>query len=187
MEKVAQISAVWTQTGRRVSGEHSVLFEKLPEAERGWAARGGYPSYAKQNPTEREGRHFSWSPAGQSKKSPPEGLGNHNDLRREDRVAELVHHQGPPWCPCPFPKLGQMEEEVPGVEQKAPQGPTREQPGPLPSTQPSMMGGWRSRDWPGAPTRAGAQCGEVLPWSCGWVQRRCRGSFSCRTPSRGMC
>ena len=159
---------------------------KTIKAERGWAARGGCPPDVKQNPMVREGRHLGQSPAGPSERSPPEGLGNHHGFRREDRAAELVHHQGLPWCTCPFPNLGQMEEQAPGAEPNVLQGPTWEQPGPLPSTQPSTMGGWRGGVWPAAPTRAGAQCGEVLPQSHRQVWRRHRGPFSHRTPGRGI-
>ena len=79
---------MWTRTGRHVNQGYNVLFEKLPEVERGQAARGGYLPNAKQNPMGREGRHFGQSPAGQGERSPPEGLGNHQGLRRGDRVTE---------------------------------------------------------------------------------------------------
>ena len=56
-EKVAWISVVWTKTARHISQGHSVLFEKLPEVERGWATRGGsgHTPNVKQGPMGREG------------------------------------------------------------------------------------------------------------------------------------
>ena len=38
-------------------------------------------------------------------------------LEEKIRAPKSVPHQGLPWHPCPFPKLGQMEGEVPGAEQ----------------------------------------------------------------------
>ena len=70
------------------------------------------------------------------------------------------------------------------MEQKAQQGPTREQPGPLPTTLPSMMGGWRGWIWPGDPIRVGAQCGLVIPGAGGQVWGGWRRPFSHRSPSR---
>ena len=70
-----------------------------------------------------------------------EGLSNHYGPRRGDGATELVHYQGPPWHPHPFLKLGLMEKEVPGAEQKVLQGSARQQLGSVPNTQPSAMGG----------------------------------------------
>ena len=51
---------MWTRMGRQINKGCSVLLEKLPEVERGRAAKGGsgHSPDAKQNPTGREGRHF---------------------------------------------------------------------------------------------------------------------------------
>ena len=136
-----------------------------------------HPTWSRTPRREREGTSAEVQLA-KSKRGPPEGLGDHHGLRRGGRVTESVHYQGLPWCLHPFSKLGPTEEKVLGVEQKVPQGPTRRQPGSLPSIQPSTIGGWGSRVALGAPIWARAQCGEILPWSGGW-----RRPFSSWTPS----
>ena len=60
------------------------------------------------------------------------GPSSYCHLRGEDWEVELVCHQRPTECPCPFPELRLLEEKVPGVEQEGLQDLTRGQPHPFP-------------------------------------------------------
>ena len=102
--------------GRGVGQGHHVFFEKLPKAGRGWATRDSHLPDAKQDSMRREGRHLDQSPAGKSKRRPPEGLGHHHGHRGRDRVTESPHNLGLPWCPCSLPELGPKEDGVLGAE-----------------------------------------------------------------------